>query len=95
MFKHHILMITHDYIVYQVPKSNFENSYGQMLFNITGEPIEKKWPQFQDPKWNWTNLKKDVRVVWHVDKVMPYIYFMPTNNAVSSLVQLKLCIAKY
>ena len=86
LFKNYMLMITQDYIVYQVPNSNFENSYGQMLLNITGEPIEEKWPLFQQPIWNWTHIKKVVHVVWHIDKVRPYIYLMPINGEVSSLV---------
>ncbi|KAH9400032.1 hypothetical protein TYRP_001588 [Tyrophagus putrescentiae] len=35
--------------MYEVPRSNYEGSYGQMTLNIKGmEPMERYWPAFAE-----------------------------------------------
>ncbi|KAH9391899.1 hypothetical protein TYRP_022398 [Tyrophagus putrescentiae] len=49
IFPESILLIDGHLKMYEVPRSNYEGSYGQMTLNIKGmEPMERYWPAFAE-----------------------------------------------
>lgn len=57
IFPKHVLLIDRNFLVFQMPLENVD-SYGSMLFNITGVPIEEKWPGFKgNAHWEQEKLK--------------------------------------
>ena len=48
IFPESILLIDGHFRMYEVPRSNYEGSYGQMTLNIKGVPMERYWPAFAE-----------------------------------------------
>ncbi|KAH9400034.1 hypothetical protein TYRP_001590 [Tyrophagus putrescentiae] len=48
IFPESILLIDGHFRMYEVPRSNYEGSYGQMTMNIKGVPMERYWPAFAE-----------------------------------------------
>ena len=86
LFKDHLLLITRsnngeEFIIYKVPFNNIEGSYGLLLHNITGTPLEQYWPIFQNNS-DWLERRQKVFAIWLINIVRPYLYlYAPRGNS--------------
>ncbi len=65
IFPDHIFMMDSNLLVYKVPKSSYDGSYGKMVMNIKGIPIEEYWPPFKGNKL-WECVKKQYMTIYHL-----------------------------
>ncbi len=65
IFSDHIFMMDSNLLVYKVPKSSYDGSYGKMVMNIKGIPIEEYWPPFKGNKL-WECVKKQYKTIYHL-----------------------------
>lgn len=73
LFPNYLLLIDSSYLVYEVPRSDL-NTYGQMVLNISGVPLEDYWTAFKDDE-NWKSFKGQYKSFFHViDNGIIYVY---------------------
>ena len=85
IFPNYILMIDGDLMVYEVPRSLYNNAYGQLTFNISSVYIEEYWPALKTSS-DWKRIKPMFKNIYHIIDSKGHIYvYMDVPNAVCPL----------
>ena len=76
IFTNILFLFTEDWLVYEIPRVNFQDTFGKMLFNVTPMEIEQKWPQFNHQRFQRMKQQNHIVSIYssNIDH-NPFMYF--------------------
>lgn len=80
IFSDRLIFISNNWLVYELPTTNLDKAFGQLLMNVTSLPIEKHWKAFNKNK-RFKKIKDEIIAIYSLQhESSQYLYFDVYNK---------------